>query len=68
MECLIIFLNVGDVIVTQVTWANQTGNIQFKGSFGTIVSISTNIEAYAGLHFADAEVRFMSNDREKLYK
>ena len=60
------FLNVGDAIVTQVTWADQAGNMQFKGSFGTIISISTNIEAYAGLHFVDAEVRFMSNDREKI--
>jgi exodeoxyribonuclease V len=60
------YLNVGDSIVTQENWMNKNGDIQFKGSFGTIVSISNQIRKYADLKFVDAEVRFISNEKEKI--
>lgn len=60
------FLSVGDAIVTQATWIDKGGDMQFKGSFGTIISISTDVKGYAGLHFVDAEVCFTSNGHEKI--
>jgi len=56
-----------DIIVTQNTWLNNSGDWVYKGEYGKIIEIDNSIERYANLNFANAKIEYAtSNGKSKV--
>lgn len=53
-----------DIVVTQNTWLNNSGDWVYKGEYGKIIEIDTAIEKYANLNFADAKIEYATANGE----
>jgi len=53
-----------DIIVTQNTWLNNSGDWVYKGEYGKVIEIDTLIEKYAGLNFVDAKIEYATSKGE----
>lgn len=53
-----------DIIVTQNTWLNNSGDWVYKGEYGKIIELETTIEKYANLNFADAKIEYATSNGE----
>jgi exodeoxyribonuclease V len=54
------FLNVGEFVMMQENWIGKGGRSILKGEFGKVININDRIQEYAGLHFVDVEIEFLS--------
>ena len=57
-------LNVNDIVITQNTWLNNTGDWVCKGEYGKIIEIDTSIEKYASLDFINAKIEYKLSGNE----
>lgn len=53
-----------DIVVTQNTWLNNSGDWVYKGEYGKVVELDTSIEKYANLSFANAKIEYATSGNE----
>lgn len=54
-----------DIVVTQNTWLNNSGDWVYKGEYGKVVEIDSSIEKYANLSFVNAKIEYSSLGNSK---
>lgn len=53
-----------DIVVTQNTWLNNSGDWVYKGEYGKVVEIDSSVEKYANLSFVDAKISYATSGSE----
>jgi len=53
-----------DIVVTQNTWLNNSGDWVYKGEYGKVIELDTSIEKYANLRFANAKIEYAASGNE----
>ena len=57
-------LTTNDIIVTQNTWLNNSGDWVHKGEYGKIIEVDSSVERYANLSFTDAKIEYATSNGE----
>lgn len=50
-----------DIVVTQNTWLNNSGDWVYKGEYGKIFEIDSSVEKYANLSFVNAKISYATS-------